>query len=109
LAFALLLRFHTLHGRFPRGRGELPDEAVAYVAKLVKVPAADLGLYTWEGRTFEYHRAQIRAFLGFRECTVADAEKLTAWLAEQVCQTERLSTDVSNSGWVDSWPSVWWT
>src|SRR5437763_9228348 len=89
LAFALLLRFHTLHGRFPRGRGELPDEAVAYVATLVKVPAADLGLYEWEGRTFEYHRAQIRAFLGFRECTVADAEKLTAWLAEHVCHTER--------------------
>ena len=64
LAFALLLRFHTLHGRFPRGRGELPDEAVAYVAKLVKVPAADLGLYEWQGRTFEYHRAQIGPPLG---------------------------------------------
>jgi hypothetical protein len=24
LAFALLLRFHTLHGRFPRGRGGTP-------------------------------------------------------------------------------------
>ncbi|MGH3820655.1 MAG: DUF4158 domain-containing protein, partial [Pseudonocardiaceae bacterium] len=89
LAFALLLRFHTLHGRFPRGRGELPDEAVAYVAQLVKVPAADLGLYEWEGRTFEYHRAQIRVFRGFRECTVADAEKVTAWLAQNVCDTER--------------------
>ncbi len=89
LAFALLLRFHALHGRFPRGRGELPEEAVAYVAGLVKVSAADLGLYEWEGRTVEYHRAQIRAFLGFRECTVADAEKLTAWLAENVCDTER--------------------
>ncbi|MBF6558426.1 MAG: DUF4158 domain-containing protein, partial [Acidimicrobiales bacterium] len=94
LAFALLLRFHTLHGRFPRGRGELPDEAVAYVAKLVKVPAADLALYEWQGRTFEYHRAQIRGFLGFRECTVADAEKLTAWLAEHVCQSERRSERV---------------
>jgi hypothetical protein len=53
------------------------------------VPAADLGLYEWSGRTFEYHRAQIRAFLGFRECTVADADKLTAWLAEHVCCKER--------------------
>ena len=30
------------------------------------------------GRTIEYHRAQIRGDLGFRECSVADAEKLTA-------------------------------
>jgi len=89
LGFALLLRFHTLHGRFPRGRHELPDEAIAYVATLVKVPAADLGFYEWQGRTWEYHRAQIRTFRGFRECTVADADKLTAWLAEYVCQSER--------------------
>jgi hypothetical protein len=60
LGFALL-KFYTRHGRFPRGRGELPDEAV------------------------EYHRAQVRTFLGFRECTVDDAQKL----AEEVCQRER--------------------
>ena len=59
LAFALLLKFYTRRGRFPRSRGELPDEAVAYVARQVKVPASDLGLYEWSGRTFEYHRAQI--------------------------------------------------
>ena len=40
LAFALLLKFYTRRGRFPRGRGELPDEAVAYVARQVKVPAS---------------------------------------------------------------------
>ena len=89
LAFALLLKFYTRRGRFPRGRGELPDEAVAYVARQVKVPASDLGLYEWSGRTFEYHRAQIRTFLGFREYTVADAGKLTAWLAEHACHRER--------------------
>ena len=33
LGFALLLKFHTRHGRFPAGRSELPDEAVAFVAK----------------------------------------------------------------------------
>jgi len=53
LAFALLLKFYTRRGRFPRGRGELPDEAVAYVARQMKVPASDLGLYEWSGRTFE--------------------------------------------------------
>jgi TnpA family transposase len=89
LGFALLLKFSTRHGRFPRGRGELPENAVAYLARQVNVPPEELGFYEWAGRTFEYHRAQIRTFLGFRECTVADADKHTAWLAEHVCQRER--------------------
>jgi len=37
LGFALLLRFYTERGRFPRGRGEIPDNAVDYVARQVAV------------------------------------------------------------------------
>lgn len=89
LAFALLLKFYIGHGRFPRGRGELPDDAVRFVGEQVKVPASELGLYDWAGRTNRYHQAQIREHLGFRECSVDDAEKLVAWLASQVCEAER--------------------
>ena len=89
LGFALLLKFYTHTGRFPRRRGELPAEAIAFVARQVDVPPEELDLYEWTGRTIEYHRAQIRQHLGFRECTVADADKLTAWLAEHVAQAER--------------------
>jgi hypothetical protein len=85
----LLLKFYTRAGRFPRGRGELPDEAVEFVARQVGVDPAELGFYEWTGRTIEYHRAQIRAHLGFRECSVADADKLTEWLAANVCEAER--------------------
>ena len=77
LGFALLLKFYTRHGRFPRGRAELPDEAVSFVARQVKVPAAAIGF------------AQIRGHLGFRVCTVIDADKLTAWLAGSVAHGER--------------------
>ncbi len=89
LAFALLLKFYTRLGRFPRGRSELPQEAVDFVARQMKVAASDLGSYEWSGSTIEYHRAQIRQHLGFRECGVADVESLTTWLAEHVIQVER--------------------
>jgi len=89
LGFALLLKFYTRSGRFPRGRSELPQEAVDFVARQMKVPAGDLGFYEWSGSTIEYHRAQIRQHLGYRECGVTDAERLTAWLAEHVTQAER--------------------
>ncbi len=94
LGFAVLLKFYTQHGRFPRGRFELPGEAVEFVARQVQVPASELDAYEWSGRTAEYHRAQIRGHLGFRECSVADADKLTGWLAEHVACKERRSEQV---------------
>ena len=89
LGFALILKFYARAGRFPRGRSELDDDAVAFVARQVGVPASDLGFYEWSGRTIEYHRAQIRRHLGFRECSTDDAAKLTEWLAAGVCRAER--------------------
>lgn len=58
----------------------------------MKVDPAAFGTYLFTGSTIEYHRSQIRRALQFRECTVADAEALTGWLAEQVCPSE-LSPD----------------
>lgn len=89
LGFALLLRFYTERGRFPRGRSELPDAAVEYVARQVGVATAELAFYEWTGRTIEFHRRQIRLALGFRECGVADSDKLTEWLVSNVTQVER--------------------
>ncbi len=89
LGFALLLRFYTERGRFPRGRGEIPDAAVDYVARQVAVGATEIAFYEWSGRTIEFHRAQIRKALGFREGSVADAEALAEWLVTNVTQSER--------------------
>lgn len=81
LAFALLLKFYGRFGRFPRGRAELHNDAVEFVARQLGVDAGSLGFYEWTGRTIKRHRAEIRAHHGFRECTVADAAQLTDWLA----------------------------
>jgi hypothetical protein len=89
LGFALLLRFYAVHGRFPAGRGEIPDQAVAHVARLVDVPADEMGLYEWDGRMIKAHRADVRRYFGFRECSVADADKAAEWLAANVCEKER--------------------
>ncbi len=43
------------------------------MAKQINVAAADLSSYEWSGSTIEYHRSQIRAHLGFRTCSAADA------------------------------------
>jgi hypothetical protein len=70
LGFALLLKHYSRAGRFPRGRADLPDAVVEFVAGQVGADASDLGFYEWSGRTIEYHRNQIRAHLGFRVATI---------------------------------------
>lgn len=32
LGFAVLMKFYNRHARFPRGRAELPDEAIRFLA-----------------------------------------------------------------------------
>jgi hypothetical protein len=89
LGFGLLLKYLLWKGRFPRGRSDLPEGSVEFVAKQVGVAACEIGFYDWDGRQVKRHRTQIRQATGFGECTVADADKVTVWLVEHVCQTER--------------------
>ncbi|WP_329602868.1 DUF4158 domain-containing protein [Actinomadura soli] len=89
LGLVVALKFYIRHGRFPRGRVELSDDVVEHVALQVQVEASELGLYDWSGRTARYHQMQIRGYLGFRECSREDADKLAAWLAAQVCEAEQ--------------------
>ena len=79
LGFAVLLKVFGRDGRFPRSRQEVAGAVVVHLGKQVGVPAEQ---YDWRGRAIKYHRAQIRAFFGFREATVQDGNALTAWLLE---------------------------
>jgi hypothetical protein len=40
LGFALLLKFYTWRGRFPRGRAEFPAKVVEFVARQMQAPAS---------------------------------------------------------------------
>jgi len=97
LGFTVLLKYFTRVGRFPGGRSAVADEAVEFIARQVGVPAADLGFYDWSGRQIKAHRAEIRNVLGFRECGVADADKLTDWLTATVAETERRPEQVRDA------------
>lgn len=88
LGFALMLKFFEIDARFPRHVGEYPPAAVDYVARQVGVDPGDLADYEWSGRTFEYHRAQIRRALRFRRFSEDDEAKLAGWLAEEIAPVE---------------------
>ncbi len=89
LGFAVLLKLFQAEGRFPRRPEDVPAAAVEAIAGQVGVTAAAWQGYDWRGRAIEYHRAQIRAALGFREATLDDAEALGRWLDGQALALER--------------------
>jgi len=88
LGFAVLLLAFQREGRFPRHRYEIPRTVIAHVAAQIGVATADWVQYDWAGRAIKYHRAQIRAALGYRAATVSDAEVLIVWLCDRVVPDE---------------------
>lgn len=89
LGLLLLLKFFEREARFPAGPGEFPEGAVEFVSRQATLDAGSLDEYEWDGRTVKRHRAQVRSLLGFRECSVSDADLLTEWLIEHVAGSER--------------------
>ncbi len=69
-------------------RASYPTNAVAHIAGQVRTPAGDLASFDFVGRSAQRFRGEIRGYTGFSECSVADAEALTAWLADRVASGE---------------------
>jgi Domain of unknown function (DUF4158) len=82
LGFAVLLKFFQLEARFPTHKNEVPKVVVSFIAEQLQFCYADYLQYRWQGRTFKFHRAQIREFLGFRPATRHDKELLKSWLLD---------------------------
>ena len=101
LGFAVLLKFFQQEGRFPTFKNEVPGIVISFVATQVGVAPEVYSQYDWQGRSIEYHRAEIRKLLSFRESTVADAEQMKHWLMTEVLpqehQDERLREEAY--GW----------
>jgi TnpA family transposase len=89
LGFAVLFKCFQYEGRFLRSRQEAAPEVVRYLSTQVGVDAALFAQYTWEGRTIEAHRAQIREITKIREFRRADEEALLDWLVTSILPHEQ--------------------
>jgi hypothetical protein len=59
LGFGVSLKFLLWKARFPRGRSELPDNMIEFVAGQVGMPAADISFYDWDGRQVNHRTTQV--------------------------------------------------
>jgi len=83
LGFALLLLYFRGRGRFPPNLVGIDAQVRAQVAQQLGLESELRDGYDPSHRTWKRCRAEIRAWFGFREATVADAEGLEAWLCDQ--------------------------
>ena len=88
VGFVALLKFFEIEARFPQHAGEVPEQAIVYLAEQVKVDPSLFAKYEFGSRSARYHRHQIRDALGFRECSEADQDQLAGWLAREVCPSQ---------------------
>jgi Domain of unknown function (DUF4158) len=84
LGVAVVLKCFQLERRFPRDRREVPRTAVEDLAQPLDVSPAQFDACDWHGRTGKAQRSAIRAWLGFRRATAADATDLLAWLRREM-------------------------
>lgn len=89
LGFALMLKYVEIEGEFPCFGEQIPSAAVEFVAELVRVDSTELDKYSFDNRTAEYHRAQIRQALGLRPATEDDKQRWAVWLAAEQCPVEQ--------------------
>jgi TnpA family transposase len=84
IGVAVLLKFFQLSGRFLNHHKDVPGPVLAFIGEQLSVPPAAWFDYDLKGRSSQRDREQIREFLGFRPITVADAQRLQAWLQQEV-------------------------
>jgi hypothetical protein len=84
LQLAVMLKFFRLENRFPNNGEIISIELIQSVSNQVNNGSKLIANIDWENRTSERFRKEIRDFFGYREATIADSEKLNAWLIENV-------------------------
>ncbi|MCC6444123.1 MAG: Tn3 family transposase [Armatimonadetes bacterium] len=88
LGFAVMLKCFQQEGRFP-ARHEIPFAVIRHIADQIELHPELFVHYPTQGRTAEYHRAQIREALGFRPSTEADSEAILRWMDTHILPQER--------------------
>jgi hypothetical protein len=90
LGFTTHLTCVAHEARFPESPRDIPATALNALTTPRQIPSTALARYDGRGRTQTHHRAQIRAWFGFRPFTAPDGEALQAWLHQDVSPLQPL-------------------
>lgn len=84
LAFAVMIKFFQLEGRYPTYEDVIPSVLIICLATQLNTQPERLEQFDWKAITAKRFRNEIRELLGYRKATVADSKKLIDWLIKHV-------------------------
>jgi hypothetical protein len=84
LAFAVMLKFFQLEGRYPVNGEVIPEALITCLANQLGIEVSGMENFNWENRSIERFRGEIRKLLGYRKFSTADSKRLVTWLLKQV-------------------------
>ncbi|MBA3723150.1 MAG: Tn3 family transposase [Parachlamydiaceae bacterium] len=82
LAFAVMLKFFQVEGRYPTKTDLISKELINSLSIQLNCNIINFRNYNWTSRTAKRFRQEIRAFFNYNEPTEADSEELIKWLIE---------------------------
>lgn len=83
LIFALMLKYFQLENRYPKDASDIDDQLKESVISQLEISHTCFEECAWQSRTTERFRAEIREYLGYREATENDAQKLINFLMQE--------------------------
>jgi hypothetical protein len=89
LVFAIMLKYFQQEKHYPTNQSAIPESLVISLASQLGIRAQNFIGFDWDADSgsVKRFRQEIRSFLGYKEATAPDAEKLIAWLMEHVIPT----------------------
>ena len=76
---------------------DVPRQAVAHLSNELGTSVSDFDDYSFSDRLLKFHRADIRAFLGFRAPTNEDATMAQQWLTKEALHQSRSTAHLRES------------
>jgi hypothetical protein len=86
-AVAVLLKSLLHLGYFPNDLMEVPETVRGFMASQLGLLWDSTDQYSGQSSTYDYHRAQIRRYTGWRFATVKGKKVLETWLVAQSSHT----------------------
>src|SRR3990167_5358864 len=84
LAFAVLLKYFQLEGKYPKNKTVISPDLINSLADQLNINIEFIEEFEWQGRSIERFRQEIRNYLGFRIATLEDGELLKNYLIQNV-------------------------
>lgn len=84
LAFAVMLKFFRLEGRYPSNEDVIPEILTTCLADQLGLQSINLDRFDWEGATAKRFRHEVRQSHSHKKATKRDSLRLMNWLITHV-------------------------